>query len=105
MHHSPTMNCCRGNNTLYIDVASRDEHFYLSSQRRQFYRQLQLSSESPDTLKKIYRGRVMLVGAFGAGKTSTKRSLFNEPYEEKHLSTDGADIYNIDITEWIIKGI
>ena len=47
----------------------------------------------------------MLVGAFGAGKTSTKRSLFNEPYEEKHLSTDGADIYNIDITEWIIKGI
>ncbi|XP_070573137.1 probable serine/threonine-protein kinase pats1 [Ptychodera flava] len=45
----------------------------------------------------------MLVGAYGAGKTSTKRSLFNEPYEEKHLSTDGADIYNINITEWIIK--
>ncbi|XP_070560276.1 probable serine/threonine-protein kinase qkgA [Ptychodera flava] len=45
----------------------------------------------------------MLVGAYGAGKTSTKRSLFDEPYEERHLSTDGADIYNIDITEWIIK--
>ena len=68
------------------------------------YKQLQQASENPGTLKKIYRGRVMLVGAFGAGKTSTKRSLFNEPYEEKHLSTDGADIYNIDITEWIIKG-
>ncbi|XP_070576156.1 probable serine/threonine-protein kinase qkgA [Ptychodera flava] len=46
----------------------------------------------------------MLVGAYGAGKTSTKRSLFNEPYIEQHLSTDGADIYDIDITEWIIKG-
>ncbi|XP_070571189.1 probable serine/threonine-protein kinase pats1 [Ptychodera flava] len=45
----------------------------------------------------------MLVGAYGAGKTSTKRSLFNEPYETKHLSTDGADVYSIDITKWIIK--
>ncbi|XP_070557818.1 malignant fibrous histiocytoma-amplified sequence 1 homolog isoform X2 [Ptychodera flava] len=45
----------------------------------------------------------MLVGAYGAGKTSTKRSLFNEPHQIKHLSTDGADIYSIDITEWIIK--
>ncbi|XP_070572439.1 uncharacterized protein [Ptychodera flava] len=47
----------------------------------------------------------MLVGAFGTGKTSTKRSLFKEPFEERHLSTDGADIYNIDITEWIIKDL
>ncbi|XP_070573715.1 uncharacterized protein [Ptychodera flava] len=68
-----------------------------------FYHKLQVLSQSPDTHKKIYRGRVMLVGAYGAGKTSTKRSLFKEPYEEKHISTDGADIYNIDITEWIIK--
>ncbi|XP_070565257.1 probable serine/threonine-protein kinase pats1 [Ptychodera flava] len=45
----------------------------------------------------------MLVGAYGAGKTSTKRSLFNEPPEAKHFSTDGADVYSIDITEWIIK--
>ncbi|XP_070556135.1 probable serine/threonine-protein kinase roco11 [Ptychodera flava] len=46
----------------------------------------------------------MLVGAFGSGKTSTKRSLFNEDFEANHISTDGADIYGVDITEWICKG-
>ena len=56
-------------------------------------------------MKKLYRGRIMLVGAFGAGKTSTKRSLFNEAFQYHHESTDGADVFEIDITEWIIKGL
>ncbi|XP_077987484.1 uncharacterized protein LOC144442088 [Glandiceps talaboti] len=66
-------------------------------------RQLEKAANQKGTHKKLYRGRIMFVGAFGSGKTSTKRSLFNEAFEDLHLSTDGADIYGIDITEWIIK--
>ncbi|XP_077977555.1 uncharacterized protein LOC144433119 [Glandiceps talaboti] len=64
---------------------------------------LQRAAEFPDTKKKLYRGRIMLVGAFGAGKTSTKRSLLKEVFKSEHFSTDGADVYEIDITEWVIK--
>ncbi|XP_077977556.1 putative serine/threonine-protein kinase pats1 [Glandiceps talaboti] len=62
-----------------------------------------MEAEFPDTKKKLYRGRIMLVGAFGAGKTSTKRSLLKEVFKSGHFSTDGADVYEIDITEWVIK--
>ncbi|XP_077987480.1 uncharacterized protein LOC144442084 [Glandiceps talaboti] len=65
--------------------------------------QLEKAANQKGTHKKLYRGRIMFVGAFSSGKTSTKRSLFNEAFEDLHLSTDGADIYGIDITEWIIK--
>ncbi|XP_077976889.1 putative serine/threonine-protein kinase pats1 isoform X2 [Glandiceps talaboti] len=64
---------------------------------------LQRVAEFPNTKKKLYRGRIMLVGAFGAGKTSTKRSLLKEVFEGEHFSTDGADVYEIDITDWVIK--
>ncbi|XP_070562192.1 probable serine/threonine-protein kinase roco4 [Ptychodera flava] len=70
---------------------------------QEFFQSLQESSQRNETRKNLYRGRVMLVGAYGAGKTSTKRSLFKEPYKTEHLSTDGADVFSIDITEWIIK--
>ena len=40
----------------------------------------------------VHRTRIMLLGHFGAGKTSVKRSLLYEPFENKHLSTDAIDV-------------
>ncbi len=41
--------------------------------------------------REVYRTRIMLVGHYAAGKTSVKRSLLNEPFEKKHLTTDGVE--------------
>ena len=39
----------------------------------------------------VYRTRIMLVGHFAAGKTSVKRSLLNEKFVRKHLTTKGVE--------------
>uniref|UniRef100_A0ABM0MPP8 Uncharacterized protein LOC102805555 n=1 Tax=Saccoglossus kowalevskii TaxID=10224 RepID=A0ABM0MPP8_SACKO len=50
-------------------------------------------------LKIMYRGRAMMLGASGAGKTSTVRAVFGEPFNKKHVSTDGIEIFRFD-TDW-----
>ncbi|XP_070536685.1 uncharacterized protein [Ptychodera flava] len=49
---------------------------------------------------KTKRGRVMIVGQFGVGKTSLKRSLFKEEFNSRHDSTKGIDLvrFSIDIS-------
>ena len=37
----------------------------------------------------VHQSRVMLVGHSGAGKTSLKSCLLDEPFESKHISTTG----------------
>ena len=49
----------------------------------------------------VYRTRIMLVGHFAAGKTSVKRSLLNEEFVRKHLTTKGVeteDTVNVFVT-------
>ncbi|XP_006821950.1 uncharacterized protein LOC102809060, partial [Saccoglossus kowalevskii] len=47
-------------------------------------------------MKIMYRGRAMVLGASGAGKTSTLKSIFGEPFEEELDSTDGIKMYRFD---------
>ncbi|XP_070536742.1 uncharacterized protein [Ptychodera flava] len=51
---------------------------------------------------KTKRGRVMIVGQFGVGKTSLKRSLFREEFNPKHDSTRGIELvrFSIDISNF-----
>ncbi|XP_070536688.1 uncharacterized protein [Ptychodera flava] len=51
---------------------------------------------------KTKRGRVMIVGQFGVGKTSLKRSLFKEEFNPRHDSTKGIDLvrFSIDISNF-----
>ena len=39
----------------------------------------------------VNRIRIMLVGKYGAGKTSVMRSLLGEDFEDKHLETIGVE--------------
>ena len=39
----------------------------------------------------VYRTRIMLVGHFAAGKTSVMRSLLNEDFIDKYVTTDGVE--------------
>ena len=41
--------------------------------------------------RKVYRTRIMLVGHYGAGKTSVKRSLLNETFVADYRSTKGVE--------------
>ncbi|XP_077869314.1 uncharacterized protein LOC144360405 [Saccoglossus kowalevskii] len=50
-------------------------------------------------MKIMYRGRAMMLGASGAGKTSTVRAVFGEPFEEVLDSTDGIKIFRFG-TDW-----
>ncbi|XP_077993940.1 uncharacterized protein LOC144447734 [Glandiceps talaboti] len=54
---------------------------------------------------KTKRGRVMIVGQFGVGKTSLKRSLFKEEFNPKHDVTKGIDTvrFSIDISNFFSK--
>lgn len=38
----------------------------------------------------------MLVGCFGVGKSSVKRSLLYEPFEPDHVTTIGIETHNQD---------
>ncbi|XP_070536673.1 uncharacterized protein [Ptychodera flava] len=51
---------------------------------------------------KTKRGRVMIVGQFGVGKTSLKRSLFKEEFNPRHDSTRGIELvrFSIDISNF-----
>ncbi|XP_077861453.1 uncharacterized protein LOC144341648 [Saccoglossus kowalevskii] len=52
-------------------------------------------------IKIMYRGRAMVLGASGAGKTSTVKSIFDEPFEEELERTDGIDTFRFDIdSDW-----
>ena len=44
-----------------------------------------------DGSQSVYQTRVMLVGHFGAGKTSLKRRLVNEPFDVKYTTTNGIE--------------
>ena len=54
----------------------------------------------------LSRYRVMIVGHFGAGKTSIKRSLLNEKFINQHIPTQGISLGNecqvdvADVVEW-----
>ena len=41
---------------------------------------------------KVYRGRIMLLGQEGAGKTSLKKSLLGLPFDPKEESTVGVEV-------------
>ena len=50
----------------------------------------------------LSRYRVMIVGHFGAGKTSIKRSLLNEEFINQHIPTQGISLGNechVDVTD------
>ena len=55
--------------------------------------------------REVYRTRIMLVGHFGAGKTSVKRSLLNEEFVSQHVTTEGVEteetvkLYMTHVTE------
>ncbi len=59
----------------------------------------------------VYRSRIMLVGPYGAGKTSVKRSLLHEKFVHTHETTDGIEtvdqtcVVNIDTAVNWRKGI
>ena len=48
--------------------------------------------------REIYRTRIMLVGHFAAGKTSVKRSLLGEPFDTRHITTDGHTKNTCEVT-------
>ena len=56
------------------------------------------SSLDASTLWK--RIKLFLVGDSGVGKSSALRWLMNLPFEEKHISTDSADVLTIDVRGW-----
>ena len=56
------------------------------------------SSLDASTLWK--RIKLFLVGDSGVGKSSVLRWLMNLPFEEKHISTDSADVMTIDVRGW-----
>ncbi|XP_077861569.1 uncharacterized protein LOC144341995, partial [Saccoglossus kowalevskii] len=55
-------------------------------------------------VKIMYRGRAMMLGASGAGKTSTVRAIFGEPFAEELERTDEIQIFRFN-TDWCkVKG-
>ena len=50
-----------------------------------------------------YRGRVLLIGQYRAGKTSLKKSLIGLPFNSKEKSTDGIEVdpskFQLDVCE------
>ncbi|XP_070537067.1 uncharacterized protein [Ptychodera flava] len=55
-----------------------------------------------DVKIKTKRGRVVIVGQFGVGKTSLKRSLFREKFNPEHDSTKGIELvrFSIDVSNF-----
>ena len=57
-------------------------------------------SSSLDATTLWKRIKLFLVGDSGVGKSSALRWLMNLPFEEKHISTDSADVMTIDVRGW-----
>nr|XP_006823455.1 PREDICTED: uncharacterized protein LOC102801461 [Saccoglossus kowalevskii] len=85
------------------ELTKSKKHLAAKIRRSKILEQLQRALIS-GAKKKVYRGRVMLIGPWGAGKTSIMNSLLNEDCEVKHTTTDPFETFHIDITEWIIRG-
>ncbi|XP_070556478.1 uncharacterized protein [Ptychodera flava] len=80
--------------TTVVKIGSDDNHPSISqSDKAEATKTL---IESKDIVK-TKRGRVMIVGQYGVGKTSLKRSLFKEKFNENHDSTIGVELFQFSM--------
>ena len=50
---------------------------------------------------KVYRGRIMLLGQDGAGKTSLRKSLLRLPFDPEQKSTVGVEVD--EVKNWMLR--
>ena len=50
---------------------------------------------------KVYRGRIMLLGQEGAGKTSLRKSLLGLPFDPEEESTVGVEVD--EVKNWMLR--
>ena len=65
--------------------------------------QLAYQSTLRDGAVNVFRGRVLLIGQYRAGKTSLKKSLIGLPFNRKEKSTEGIEVdpskFQLDVDE------